>query len=300
MAGTVYFSRILRVYAVCLGVLFSQALVAALPSSGPAHGLLWEIGYKDSAPSYLFGTMHSEDSGVIGLAPVVENAFTGSQQVILEVYMDADALVAGSAAMLMTDGRQLSGIIGKDLFEQTAAALQARGIPEVVAEHMKPWAAATALSMPAPGTGQVLDMVLFQRAQQAGKPIHGLETIAEQLEVFEGLSLDDQVALLRDAVEQFGGIDAMQAELLAAYKRQDLAAMMAINEAAMATSDQRLAREFERRLIVDRNHRMAERMEPWLKQGGVFVAVGALHLPGEQGLISLLRQQGYSVRVVDY
>jgi len=45
---------------------------------------------------------------------------------------------------------------------------------------------------------------------------------------------------------------------------------------------------------------MAERMEPWLKQGGAFIAVGALHLPGEQGLIRLLRQRGYSVRVVDY
>jgi len=298
MAGTDYFSRILRLYVVCLGVLFSQALIAALPSSGPAHGLLWEIGRKDSPPSYLFGTMHSEDPGVISLAPAVERAFTESRQVILEVKMDADALVAGSAAMLMTDGRQLSGIIGKDLFEQTSAALQTRGIPEVVAEYMKPWAAATALSMPAPVTGQVLDMVLYQRAQQEGKPLHGLETIAEQLEVFEGLPLDDQVALLRDAVEQVAGIDAIQAELLAAYKRQDLAAMMAINEAAMATGDQRLAREFQRRLILDRNHRMAERMEPWLKQGGVFIAVGALHLPGEQGLLRLLEQRGYSLRAV--
>ena len=300
MLWAVYFGRILQLYAVCLGMLFSQALVAALPSSGPAHGLLWEIASSDSPPSYLFGTIHSEDPGVIGLAPAVEKAFTGSRQVILEVTLDANALIAGSAAMLMSDGRQLSGIVGKDLFEQTAAALQARGIPEVVAEQMKPWAAATALSMPAPGTGQVLDMMLYQRAQQVGKPLHGLETIAEQLEVFDGLPLSDQVALLKDAVEQHAGIDAMQAELLAAYKRQDLAAMMAINEAAMAAGDQRLAREFQRRLIVDRNHRMAERMEPYLKQGGAFVAVGALHLPGEQGLVSLLSQRGYSVRVVEY
>ena len=154
--------------------------------------------------------------------------------------------------------------------------------------------------MPAPVTGVVLDVVLFQRAQQAGKRLYGLETIAEQLEVFEGLSLDDQVALLKDAVEQFSGIDAMNAELLAAYRRQDLATMLAINETAMASGDQRLAREFQRRLIVNRNHRMAERMEPYLKQGKAFVAVGALHLPGEQGLIRLLEQRGYSVRAVEY
>jgi uncharacterized protein len=300
MVGAVYFGRILRLYLVCLGVLFSQTLNAALPSSGPAHGLLWEIDSPDSSPSYLFGTIHSEDADIIGLAPVVERAFTGSRQVILEVNLDTDAMVAGSTAMLLTDGRRLSEIVGKTLFEQAAAALQSRGIPEMVAEHMKPWAAATALSMPVPETGRVLDVVLFQRAQQAGKPLHGLETIAEQLEVFDGLPLDDQVELLRDAVEQVAGLDAMLAELLAAYKRQDLAAMMAINEAAMASGDQRLAREFQRRLVVDRNHRMAERMEPWLKQGGAFVAVGALHLPGEQGLISLLRQRGYSVRAVEY
>jgi uncharacterized protein YbaP (TraB family) len=236
----------------------------------------------------------------MALAPAVESAFNGSRRVILEVMLDTDAMAAGSAAMLMMDGRLLSEIVGKPLFEQTVAALQSRGIPEAVAERMKPWAAATALSMPVPETGVVLDMVLFQRAQQEGKQLHGLETIAEQLEVFEGLPLDDQVALLRDAVEQFAKIDAMYAELLAAYKRQDLAALMAINEAAMATGDQRLARDFQRRLIVDRNKRMAERLEPYLKQGGAFVAVGALHLPGEQGLLRLLGRRGYTLTAVDY
>jgi len=295
--GAVYFGRILRLYLVCLGMLFSQTLNAALPSSGPAHGLLWEISSPGSSPSYLFGTIHSEDAGVIGLAPAVERAFTGSRQVILEVNLDADAMVAGSTAMLLSDGRRLSEIVGESLFEQTAAALRTRGIPDAVTEHMKPWAAATALSMPVPETGRVLDVVLFQRAQQAGKPLHGLETIAEQLEVFDGLPLEDQVGLLRETVEQVAGLDAMLAELLAAYKQQDLAAMVAINEAAMV-GDQRLAGEFQRRLIVDRNHRMADRMEPWLQQGGAFVAVGALHLPGEEGLISLLRQRGYSVRAV--
>jgi uncharacterized protein YbaP (TraB family) len=298
MTRTQGINHLLRRYLVCLSVLFCQAAVAV--AEGPAHGLLWKISRPGAAPSYLYGTIHSEDAGVIALAPAVESAFNDSRRVILEVLLDTDAMAAGSAAMLMTDGRRLSEIVGKPLFEQTAAALLSRGIPEVVAEHMKPWAAATALAMPAPETGVVLDMVLFQRAQQAGKQLHGLETIAEQLEVFEGLPLNDQVALLRDAVEQFAGIDALYAELLAAYKRQDLAAMMAINETAMATGDQRLAREFQRRLIVDRNKRMVERMEPYLKQGGVFVAVGALHLPGEQGLLRLLGRRGYTLTAVDY
>ena len=67
MVGTVYFSRLLRLYLICLGMLVSHALVAALPSSGPAHGLLWEISSPGASPSYLFGTMHSDDPRVVEL-----------------------------------------------------------------------------------------------------------------------------------------------------------------------------------------------------------------------------------------
>jgi uncharacterized protein YbaP (TraB family) len=279
--------------------MLSCQVLRAAPSTGPAHGLLWEVSRPGTAPAYLFGTIHSEDPAVIALAPAVEHAFTVSRQVVLEVNLDPDAMVAGAAAMLMTDGRRLSELIGGDLFAQAVAALRTRGIPEAVAERMKPWAAATALSMPPPETGRVLDVVLFERAQQAGKTLHGLETIDEQLAVFDGLSLDDQVALLRDAVEQFADLDASLAELLAAYKRQDLAAMLAINESALASGDPRLAQEVQRRLIVDRNERMAERMEAYLRRGGAFIAVGALHLAGEQGLVRLLERRGYTVRAVE-
>ena len=87
-------------------------------------------------------------------------------------------------------------------------------------------------------------------------------------------------------------------ELLDAYKQRDLGAMLAINKQAMDAGDQRLARDFQRRLIIDRNRRMADRMQQYLKEGNAFVGVGALHLPGEQGLLELLEQRGYSVRAV--
>ena len=66
----------------------------------------------------------------------------------------------------------------------------------------------------------------------------------------------------------------------------------------MQQGDQRLADEFQQHLVVDRNHRMAERMRQYLQQGQAFIAVGALHLPGEEGLLNLLEQQGYTVRRV--
>jgi hypothetical protein len=163
---------------------------------------------------------------------------------------------------------------------------------------MKPWAVATTLSMPAAGTGMVLDRVLYEQALQDGKPVAGLETVQEQLDIFEGMSMDDQVALLRDAVAQFSGIAALHQQLLDAYKQQDLAAMLAINEAALEAGDRRFADEFQRRLVTDRNRHMAERLRPYLSEGRAFVAVGALHLPGDEGLLNLLERQGYTVSAV--
>jgi hypothetical protein len=261
-----------------------------------SRGLLWEISQPGVPASYLFGTIHSEDPEVLRLAAPVQKVFDASQAVVLEVLLDMEAMMSSSAAMLMMDGRSLKDIVGDVLFSKAAAAMQVRGMPEMMTEHMQPWAVAVTLSMPAPKTGQVLDMVLYQGALQDGKQVHGLETIQEQLDVFTTMSLDEQVLLLKDAVEHFQEMDALHAELLTAWKQRDLARLVAINENALATGGQKFADDFQKRLVVQRNYLMVERMQSYLKQGKTFVAVGALHLPGEKGLLNLLEQRGYTVR----
>jgi len=280
--------------------IFLFFLLAAMTQAGTdrSHGLLWEVSKADTESVYLFGTIHSEDPAVLQLPEPVQQAFESSQIVVLEMLLDMEAMLYSSTAMLMMDGRLLSELIGEPLFRQVATAIRTRGIQEPVLERMKPWAAAVTLSMPVQETGQVLDAALYQDALQQNKAVYGLETVQEQLNIFESLSEADQVALLKDAVENFPEIDAMHAELLAAYKQRDLGGLMALNETSMKTGDQRLAEEFQQNLIVDRNHRMVERMREYLQQGSAFVAVGALHLPGEEGLLNLLEQQGYTVRRV--
>ena len=292
--------KIYRQAPALLLAVFLFFLPAAMTQAGTDrnYGLLWEVSKVDADPAYLFGTIHSEDPAVLQLAQPVQQAFASSQIVVLEMLLDMEAMMYSSTAMLMMDGRLLSAVIGAPLFRQVSMAIRSRGIPEPVLERMKPWAAAVTLSMPVQETGQVLDAVLYQNALQQNKAVYGLETVQEQLHVFESLPEEDQVALLKDALENFPEIDAMHAELLAAYKRRDLGGLMALNETSMKTGDQRLAEAFQQNLIVDRNHRMAGRMREYLQQGSVFVAVGALHLPGEEGLLNLLEQQGYTVRRV--
>ena len=279
-----------------LAVVFLQWFTPLRASEDKNHGLLWELSKPGIEPAYLFGTIHSEDPEVLQLPQPVQQAIDRCNTVVLEMLLDADAMMYSSTAMLMMDGRMLSDIIGKPLFRQVASAIRSRGIQELVLERMKPWAAAVILSMPVSETGLVLDMMLYQSALEQGKSVHGLETVEEQLNVFEALPEKDQVLLLQDAVENFSGLDALHAELLDAYKQRDLAGLMALSEAAMQAGDQQLADEFQQHLVVDRNHRMSDRMQVYLRQGKVFIAVGALHLPGEEGLLSLLEQQGFTVR----
>ena len=287
-----------RVYLLLPVMLLAGMVMHAVAGTDRGHGLLWEIRADGVTSSYLFGTIHSEDPEVLDLAVPVQEAFDGADRVVLEVLMDMEAMIYSSSAMLLMDGRMLSDITGRSLFDKTASAVSSRGIPEIVLERMKPWAAATTLSVPPPETGLVLDLRLYQEAERTGKQLHGLESIREQLDVFDAMPERDQVALLKDAVDNLEIIDEMNAALLSAWKRRDLAAMMAISDESMRTGDQRLAREFEQRLIVGRNRLMADRVEPYLRQGRAFIAVGALHLPGNDGLLNLLEQRGYTVRAV--
>jgi uncharacterized protein YbaP (TraB family) len=263
-----------------------------------SHGLLWEISKPGQQSSWLFGTIHSEDPEILDLAAAVRQAFDASNSVVLEILMDTDAMMYSSTAMLMLDGRSLPDVIGMPLYTKVAALIASRGIPELVLNRMKPWAAAVTLSTPALETGMVLDRMLYEDAVKQGKAVYGLETMQEQLDLFDSMSDADQIILLQDAIDNLQQLEAMHAELLTAYKQRDLGRLLAINEASMQSGDQRLADDFQRRLIDDRNQRMAERAQPYLQKGKAFVAVGALHLPGKTGLLERLQQQGYSVRRV--
>jgi uncharacterized protein YbaP (TraB family) len=263
-----------------------------------SHGLLWEISKPGQQSSWLFGTIHSEDPEILDLAAAVRQTFDASNSVVLEILMDTDAMMYSSTAMLMLDGRSLPDVIGMPLYTKVAALIASRGIPELVLNRMKPWAAAVTLSTPALETGMVLDRMLYEDAVKQGKAVYGLETMQEQLDLFDSMSEADQIILLQDAIDNLQQLEAMHAELLTAYKQRDLGRLLAINEASMQSGDQRLADDFQRRLIDDRNQRMAERVQPYLQKGKAFVAVGALHLPGKTGLLELLQQQGYSVRRV--
>jgi hypothetical protein len=166
---------------------------------------------------------------------------------------------------------------------------------------LKPWALVAMFSFPPAehersAQGQLpLDLMLQAEAKAAGKALVGLETADEQIDALDGLPEPDQVALLTMALDQAADIDRSFAELTAAYLARDLVAVRAALSPPAGSANLETMARFEARLITDRNRRMVQRIGPLLGGGDAFIAVGALHLPGESGVLALLAAQGYQV-----
>lgn len=290
---------------ICLSTLLWPWLILALPQTALAadggfdRGLLFRVQPPGGGtPSYLFGTIHSEDSRVVHVPAPVQHAFDRSRVLALEVVPDAQASAASVAAMTFDDGRSLSDLLPAEVYHASIAALGARGLPDSVARVFKPWAVMVLLNMPEPKTGRFLDMVLYRKALAAGKPVVGVETMQEQLAVLEGLAATDQVALLRETLALLPQMPELFESLIDAYERRDLATLMTLGDSYLLSAEPVLADRFRDALLNTRNTRMAQRILPMVEQGGYFIAVGALHLPGSDGLLNRLVGAKFGIETV--
>lgn len=282
-----------------------QKEAAAIPNH---HGRIWKIEKDGTAPSYLFGTIHFSDPRVLDLPPTVKSAYQSADKVVIEAADIIDPKtflrirVEQPDLLLFTDGSTLKSHLPPERVTEIEQKLAERGFVLDAVGKMKPFVLSSMLMLPQcererTGRGQkMLDIVLATDAQAEGRPIEGLETTAEQFEAVERLPLDFQIRNFIAMVDYGDQLeDAMETTLQLYLQGETGLIMPALRKLApddLPDADYDL---FQKVLITDRNHIMAERALPLLEQGNVFIAVGALHLPGKEGLVELLRAKGYSV-----
>jgi uncharacterized protein YbaP (TraB family) len=266
--------------------------VSEAPTVGSA-GVFWRIDRPDTPPSFLLGTIHSSDPRVTALPPAVKQALEASDILVMEMVLKTDSFLQFGGAMMATDGSDLKRLLGARDFGRLTAALSAFPLPEPMVRKLKPWAALALISQPRQPNGLFLDLVLYQIAISAAKPVVGLETAEEQIEVFDGMSVDDQVSLLKDSLDQIETMPSMHERMIETYLANDLNAIDSLARELSRSSGEALARRYMDRLNASRNERMVARMLRHLESGGAFVAVGALHLAGEGGIVNLLPPLGY-------
>lgn len=263
-------------------------------------GLLWQIDQVGLTPSYLFATLHSEDPRIIQLPLIAQTRFEHAKSAAIEVVMDIPSVQQFSNAMFFSGTPHLDQLLNKEIYSKIVEALRQYGLSEKLARSMKPWAVMTTLSQLPSKTGQYLEMRLYQRAMELQIPLYGLEKVAEQLQIFEELPLAEQVVLLTDTVTHLEERPKVYDKLRDLYLERDLIALRATSESYMLaqSSNHSLTKAFFKRLVEDRNLKMVNQMLPRLQKGNAFIAIGALHFPGEQGILKLLEARGYRVVAV--
>jgi uncharacterized protein YbaP (TraB family) len=262
------------------------------------NSLLWQIsgnGLKET--SYIFGTMHilCEDS-IVNNSKLKE-AFTNSKTLVLELDPTSPEVIQEIQQLSMNPGFEN---IYKDLpledYELVDGFLKSKfgaGLEQLGV--MKPF---TLTAMASMGflTCQVpfsLETYFVNQATERNMQIGSLETVSSQMGIFDAIPKEDQInELIRLLKNNMGQAEMNQ--MIEVYLNGDLEA---IHEVIYSNS---LMDKYHAEILDDRNHNWIPQLEKYISSNSTFVAVGAGHLAGEMGLLSLLRKQGYNVEVVSW
>ena len=290
------------IHSLKLSLIFTAVFLASQILANPVVAgdqvMLWRIEKPGVAPSYLLGTAHVSDTRITTFKPELQQVLESVDSISLELDLDPANQMQMAGMMMLPDGR-LEEQLGQEYFEKLMVEMNKLQMPLEVVQMFKPWAAALAVSLPANyDASQAMDVLIYQIAKTKGKRFYALETITEQVGVFENLQLAEQLTFLRLTIDSLPVRDALYGKVLAAYLASDLEQLMIINEESMIMAQPDFVEALMYALLDQRNQRMLQRMQPRLVEGKALIAVGALHLAGEQGLLALLRGQGFKVSAI--
>lgn len=294
----------------------TPAIAAA--STDAAHGILFRVlpPETDASPaadaaggapasqartdSYLFGTIHIGGDQALGLDPVrLASALASTRTLVNEI----DAGVAADAALdgyrWLPADQTLSALIGADGVAMARALLPQ--VPPQALERMKPWLVLALLEAQGHDAASTLDERLQRMALARGMRVEHLETPEDQLRALDCVPSQAMALVLQDRLRAPWIVHAMSLRAIAHYRARDLGAWLADVEDMLGldVAGKEIETRARRCLIEDRNRRWLPTLMALLDEGGCYVAVGALHLPGEHGLLASLARAGYRIEVQD-
>jgi uncharacterized protein YbaP (TraB family) len=277
-------------------LLLAIVCVAWLPAeSFAARAMIYQVTLAGYPDSFVVGTMHSEDPRVKATLVEIRPLLDRVDRVVLELVPDGVAMLAAGAATLLPEGRRLRQQVDPTLFDAVAGAAAQRGIAVDIIDRMQPWAVALLLGLPEADTGRFLDQEIYLAALAAGRPVTGLESVGEQLMVFRSMPSQLQLQLLDETVKNVHRLPTQLEQLTQLYLSGDARSLERITHEHFDSMPRPLASWFEERLLHKRNRRMLGRLQPLLADEAVMVAVGAMHLGGDSGLLAGLRRLGFEV-----
>lgn len=293
--GLALFVAIAGVPADALAQTAAPAVPAPIEGEGPA---LWVVKDADST-LYLFGSVHVLRPTTGWSSPRVEAAFDSASDIWFEISNPDDqaAIMPLIQQHGLSPDTPLSSRLTPQENAELDAAAQAMGASAAQLQPMKPWLAALSLSVAPlikagydPKSG--VELVLKARAEAAGKPIHGFETIDKQIGILAGLPDDVQLVFLRETLKDYENAATKLDEMIEAWARGDVATLDRVTITEMKEASPALYQA----ILVDRNTDWANQIQTLLEGSGTaFIAVGAAHLTGDDSVQAILQKRGVTV-----
>ncbi|HCW48596.1 MAG TPA: TraB/GumN family protein [Brevundimonas sp.] len=284
-----------------LRLLVARGLAAlALATAGVAHAepALWVVKDDDST-LYLFGAIHVLKPDADWRSPRFDAAFYSAAHLVLEVENPEDqaALMPLIQQHGLSPDRPLSALLSPEDLARLDDAARSLGLTATQLDPMRPWLASLSLSVAPlaragyqPASG--VEPILRAHAQSGGVPISGLETLDQQVRLLAGFPEDGQLAYLRRTLGDYASGAAALDRLVAAWLAGDVDEIAAIGVGSMRDAGERVYQA----LLVERNRAWAEQILTMLEGSGIaFIAVGALHLAGEDSLQVMLERRDVRV-----
>jgi len=281
--------------AVTIAVLLASA--AAAQTRG--RSFLWKV-QSGSNVMYLAGSVHALTNDAYPLNPAYQRAFDASGALVEEIDLaEADPLSGGLGLLakgMYTDGRTFSSVVSRDTATQVAQRLKNTPLALEMIQPMKPWMVMLmleALGAQAAGLDPELglDKHFYNLATMGGKSVIGLETAESQIDRFDKMPDAMQEQMLKSELAEMDTERTSLRALLTAWQTGDAAAIETMLLSAFSSNPTAYAS-----LITERNRNWMPQLEACLKRASpCFVVVGAAHIVGPQGLLSMLQARGYRI-----
>lgn len=279
--------------------------------------LLYRISHKSLAePSYIVGTYHLAPASFVDSIPGAKAALETVDVVCGEVVMSEMQSKANEKkvmeAMMLPDGKSLEDVLTADEMQRLNTYMDKvmgmnlnNSLVKSQMGKMTPMALSTQLQLvqymkltPKFNPLKLIDAHFQKAAQKAGKEVAGLETVDFQIEtLYKGATLERQKQQLFCMVDNDEYYTLQMKELAAAFFAQDMQALYEATEEKLGNMCDSTPEE-EEALIYGRNKTWAEKMPAMMNKAPTLFVVGAAHLPGDKGVLELLKAKGYTVEAV--
>lgn len=291
-----------------------QTIATAADKTPHGEGVFWRIDAPNVAPSYLFGTKHTIDRDITQQIAPVQEVIRSARVMMVELSPQeqaemANAMQSDPKMLVDMSGATIEDFLPPDLIPRAQEIFAQYGLPYEAGKRMHPWFLQMVMALPPCALAlqqsepeKVMDNVLAQTAIGAGVDVQGLEKWEDQINIFRGMSDGEAKNGLIYALASFDEkVDEYQA-VADLYDEQQIALIWEFSRWRLLTADHEFettaedaVAELERTLIIDRNRLMVSNAKAEVAKGGVVIAVGAMHMIGESGLVAAFEREGYSI-----